>query len=80
MDSEIKNLLEKNFSLTQENNQLLRKMNRRAQWGTVTHIIYWIVIIGVTFGSYYYLQPYLNQVISLYSKANSTFNSLNGLR
>ncbi|MDD5050865.1 MAG: hypothetical protein PHV93_03980 [Candidatus Pacebacteria bacterium] len=79
MDPEIKTLLEKNLALSQENNSLLQKMNRRAKWGTATRVVYWVIILGITFGSFYYLQPYINQVISLYSKASSTLNSFSGL-
>lgn len=77
MDSEIKNLIEKNLALTEENNKLLRKMQRRARWGTITHIIYWIIILGITFGSYYYIQPYLNQALSAYSSLQKNVNGLN---
>ncbi|MDD5068413.1 MAG: hypothetical protein PHS53_04885 [Candidatus Pacebacteria bacterium] len=80
MDPEIKTLLEKNLALNQENNQLLKKMNRRAKFGSIMHLIYWLIIIGFSVGSYYFIQPYINQLISTYSSIQTgvdNFNSFN---
>ena len=64
MQEDIKELLK----LTQENNKLLRKMRRSAMIGNVMRIFYWAIIFGgpvVIY--YYYLQPYLGQLIDTYN-------------
>ncbi len=78
MDPEIKKLLEKTAQLTEENNVLLRKMNRRARWGSIMHLLYWIVILGFSFSSYYFIQPYLNKILSTYSSFQTNVSGLNG--
>ncbi len=77
MEQEIKRLLEHNTELLEENNRLIKKMNRRARWATVTHVIYWILIIGVSGVSYYYVQPYLNKLIATYTSLQKNIDSLN---
>ena len=50
-----------------ENNKILRKLRSKARWGTVIHALYWIVIIGLSVGSYYFIQPYMDQLLKVYS-------------
>ena len=60
--AEEKELLE----LTKENNEILRKMRRSLFWGRVFKAVYLIIILGVTFGAYYFIQPYLEGVLGTY--------------
>ncbi|MFA6536286.1 MAG: hypothetical protein WC250_02655 [Candidatus Paceibacterota bacterium] len=50
-----------------ENNKLLHKLYSKARWGTVVRAAYWLVIIGLSVGSYYFIQPYVNQLMGVYS-------------
>lgn len=64
MQEDIKELLE----LTKENNKLLRKMRRSAMIGNIMRIFYWAIIFGGPVVIYfYYLQPYLGQLMEAYS-------------
>jgi hypothetical protein len=68
MHDDVKELLE----LTRDNNKLLRKMRRHAIFGNVTRLIYWAVIFGVPVILYYYfLQPYMGQILDTYSGIQS---------
>ena len=60
MTPEEKMLLERTAKLAQENNDLLHKLNRRAKLGTAIKVLYWTVIIGLSFGAFYFIQPYLD--------------------
>ena len=66
MDTELKALLEENLKISQENNVLLKKLRKSARIASITRALYWVVIIGLTVGSFYYLEPYLNKVKSIY--------------
>lgn len=71
-EREIKELLE----LTRENNKLLHKIRRHAVWGSVFSILYWAFILGVPVVLYYYyLQPYLGQVLDTYSGIQNEINN-----
>lgn len=60
MDANEKSALFRLLELTEENNKLLRKLYR----GTLVHrwitISYWVVIIGLSLGAFYFVQPYLD--------------------
>ena len=78
MTPEEKSLLERTYKLSEENNKILRKMRRSSRISGVIRALYWIVIIGITIGAYYYVQPYLENVLQMYDQARSSLNQLQG--
>ena len=67
MDPNTNQILRDILEKTEDSNKLLHKMHRAAVWGRVFRFFYWIVIIGVAVGSYYYLSPYLETLIDAYN-------------
>ena len=63
MDPEARRLLE-------ENNKILRQMRSAQRWGVVFQTIKWVIILGLALGSFYYLEPYLNQIRDFYGSVN----------
>jgi len=49
----------------------LKKMHRARVVGGVFKAIKWIVIIGLSFGSYYLIEPYLNAVTGALDSVSS---------
>lgn len=68
MYGEDRKLLERVVELAEENNKILRGLRRAARWGQFFTFIKWLIIIGSAFGAYYYLQPYLDQLMEVYKK------------
>ena len=66
MQPEEKEMLKKALELSQENNQMLHSIRRGMFWGRVARTIYWIVIIGVAIGAYYYIAPYIDSAVGAY--------------
>ena len=68
MELEEKAILEETLALTKENNTMLHRVrrvqNRQAWWG----VFKFILIISIALGSFYYLEPYLNKLVGLYSQ------------
>jgi len=58
--------LKEALRLSKENNEILRKMRRSMLWNRVFKIVYLVIILGVTFGAYYFVQPYLEGVLGSY--------------
>ena len=86
MDAESKELLKKTFALAEENNKILRKMRRSQKIASFLRFVYWVIILGVTFGAFYLLQPYVDKITGLYNtvfntsqKLNNTVNSVNSI-
>ena len=75
MTPEEKSMLERALKLAEDNNALLVKMNRRARLGHIFQIFYWLLIIGLSFGAYYFIQPYVNWLtgeLSTFSSSSPT--------
>ena len=79
MSPEERDLLRKSVGLAEENNEILRSMQRSMRLGRIMTGIYWLFIIGSAVGAYYVVQPYLNQIRDLYDNAKSNFGSFNSL-
>jgi predicted MFS family arabinose efflux permease len=76
MTPEERSLLERTAALAAENNKILRSIRRSNRWSAVMRVIYWVLIIGVSFGAYYYIQPWITNMIGVLDKANSIEGSV----
>jgi hypothetical protein len=45
--------------------------------GRFMTLLYWLILIGVSFGVFYYFQPYLDSVLKLYNQAKTQFENVN---
>jgi len=75
MDPESRKLLEHISELAEENNKILRSMRRSQRVSSIIRFIYWVFIIGSAVGAYYFIQPYLEQIMSIYGGASDVINS-----
>ena len=48
--------------MVKENNRMLRKIQTRFRWATFGTILKWTIYIGIAVGSWYYLQPFVDQM------------------
>ncbi|MEK7575084.1 MAG: hypothetical protein AAB511_02540 [Patescibacteria group bacterium] len=83
MNPEERRLLERAVTLSEENNNILRGIRRANRLGFIWKIVYWIVILAVSYGAYVYIQPYVDQVMKVYQgtvntsqKVSSQFSGL----
>lgn len=52
--------------LAEENQRMIRNLYQRARMATVFIFIKWFIIIGITIGSFYYLQPFIDNLVGIY--------------
>ncbi len=71
MTPEEKELLNKTYKLAEENNGILKSMRLSNRVSTVFRFAYWFIIIALSFGAYYFIQPYMNFL-------TETINSVSG--
>ncbi|OGI65184.1 hypothetical protein A3A95_03985 [Candidatus Nomurabacteria bacterium RIFCSPLOWO2_01_FULL_39_18] len=76
MDPESKKLLEETLALAKENNSILHSMRRSMRFQRMMTILYWVLIIGSALGAYYFIQPYIEQLIGVYSGAGDVLNNI----
>ncbi len=72
MDKKINELLK----VTEENNIMLRKMKRSMRIATIMRVVYWVIVIGVAVGAYYFIQPYIEQAQDVYQDVNNRFEQV----
>ena len=76
MDSDLKKAVEESLELSRENNKILRRMQSNLRWGRAFRIFYWVIIIGSMLGTYYYFQPFFEDLLKRYNSVMSTFSQL----
>ena len=75
MDPESQKLLERTFELTEENNKMLHKVRGVQKRDFLWSVVKYTIIIGIMLGSFYYLEPYINQIKNAYGNASDVLNS-----
>ena len=76
IEPELKELLQKNLEASQESLHILKKMRRAQVWGGVATFFKWVLIIAISFGAYYLVEPYLQKMLDMYSQLNTTVNNV----
>lgn len=76
MDDELKSLLKENLEISRENLKILRKMNRARVFGGVFWVVKWIVIIGLSYGAYVYIEPYFRGFLGTIGGLTSGINEI----
>ena len=71
MTPEEKSLLERTNKLAEENNRMLRSMLRNARWSIALRVAYWAVILFLSVGAYYAIQPYMKLMLSSLNSLDS---------
>ena len=77
MSPEEKELLRRSIALAEENNDILRSIQRSMRLARFMTALYWIFIIGTAVGAFYIFKPYLQQAESLYDSAKTGFQNVN---
>jgi hypothetical protein len=68
--SELKELVRRSISLSQENNKMLHSMRKSARRSAIMRVVWWLAVFGVTGAMYYYyLWPYTQRILELYQNA-----------
>ena len=75
MDPESKQLLKETLVIEQENNRMLKKLRNAQRWSTIWQVLKILIFVGITFGAFYFLQPFLNKALSLYTSVTGTKQS-----
>ncbi len=75
MSPEEKVLLERTLKLSEENNQILRKIERRSRWAILWGFIKVAVIIVPLVIGYLYLQPFLDQALENFNSVKELLST-----
>ena len=75
MSPEERELLNRCVILAEENNKILRAVKHSMLWSRIMSIIYWVLIIGISVGAFYFLQPYFDQLLKTYGSVMSALKN-----
>ncbi len=76
MDPKDKELLEKTFELSKENNHILKGIRSASRWSSFIRVLYWILIIAAALAAYYFVQPYIAPLIKAYQNIQTDLNGV----
>ncbi len=79
MTPEEKELLHRTVALSEENNDILRSIQRHMRLGRLVTLLYWVILIAGVFGTYYYFQPYIQKVVGAYQSAQGSVSKFEAL-
>ncbi|MCX6716033.1 MAG: hypothetical protein NT077_03380 [Candidatus Taylorbacteria bacterium] len=71
MTPEEKSLLERTAALVQENNKILIGLRRSNRVSVALRVAYWALIIVLSFGAYYLIQPYVTMMLNTFGQAGA---------
>jgi hypothetical protein len=77
MDPESKQLLQNTLELAEENNKLLHKIRGVQRRGAVWQVLKYLLILAIAFGSFYYVEPYLNKIMDMYNSVTGIQQKIN---
>jgi hypothetical protein len=80
MNPDDKRLLLKTVELSQENNRLLKKLDRMYRLTRAIRVTYWVLIIAITLGAYYFIQPYVDGARAAYTSVISDVDNIKAIR
>ncbi len=66
------------LELTKENNKILRSMRSTQRWSSFFTFVYWAIILGSIFGTYYYFQPTIKKYMKTMQVSIDILQSLEG--
>ena len=72
MTPEERQMLRESLELSRKNNEILHKLYRATLWGRAIKGLYWLILIGITVGSFYFIQPYIDTLTGVYGGVTDT--------
>lgn len=79
LENNEKELLDKTLKLSEENNLLLKKMERQARWGRIFSIVRIVIYVLPFVLAYFYLMPFIQKIADIYSSFSGTSHATSTL-
>lgn len=79
MQPDEKKLLSEVYDLVKENNEILCKMRRISRWGIAFKVFYWTVIIILSVGAYWIIQPLIDELGNVSGGIKAQIDTIRGI-
>lgn len=60
-----------------QNHHMLESIQRRARLSILFSSLKWLIILGLTFGTFYYTKPYLEELMQVYGQVSDIGSMFN---
>jgi hypothetical protein len=77
-NEDIKSLLQENLTLTRDVHRTMRSIRRYIAWGRIVDTVKFLFVVGALAGAYFFIQPYLAEVMGFYQGLFSGQNQPDG--
>jgi len=77
MSPEEKELLQRSVTLAEENNRILHALHKHMKIRRALSIAYWVLIVGIAVGAFYFVEPFVGQVRDMYEGAKGSIDGFN---
>lgn len=77
MDPRDKVTMNKILELEEENNKMLKRIRGSQKTARMFKVIYWVIIIGLALGAYYYVKPVYESVVNVYTQNADILKGIN---
>lgn len=75
MEPESKKLLEETYKLVEENNTMLKKIRHAQRIASFIRSIYWVIVIGLGIGAFYFVQPYFDKFTHFFQNTSDSISN-----
>lgn len=65
MDEGLNELLKANLEISKENHKILKGLQRAHRNAAIFRVIHWIFVIGLTFGAFYFVEPFIRKLMEM---------------
>jgi lipoprotein signal peptidase len=69
MTPEEKSLLERTYKMVEDNNAILQSIRRTNRFSIIMRVFYWVLVLAIGFGAYYFIQPYVDSMLGIVGQA-----------
>lgn len=67
--------LDEILELQKDNNKMLKSVLNHQKMANLMKLLYWVVIIGITYGMFAYFKPYFTNIANIYTQGAGMFDN-----
>ena len=68
--------LEAIYKMTIDNHRILKSIHNQQLFTNILRIIYWLIVLGIIGGAYYFVKPIVNKIYDSSNKLEETYTQL----
>lgn len=79
MEPEEQKMLRELYDISKENRRDIKRIRTHMRLGTMFRVLYWFVIIGAAIGLFYFIQPFIDNALGVYTDVTDRVDTVTNL-